>query len=120
MTVKKNLKNIYKKEIIDLLYKAYKEKKKEVYKRTAEILDTAKRREVSVNLSKLDSLKNINDGSIVIVAGKVLGVGFTNKKIVVYAYSFSKTAKEKLKSNAKSLIDLTKDNIDVKKTVIVK
>jgi len=54
------------------------------------------------------------------VSGKILGVGTLNKKVTVYAYSFSKSAKEKLKTNAKNLLDFAKDKIDLKKAVIIK
>lgn len=120
MTMRKNKMNVCKKETIDVFYKKYKESKKNIFKRIADVLDTSRRREVSLNLSKLDSLKNVVDGSIVIVPGKVLGVGNTEKKIVVYAYSFSKTAKDKLKESAKNIVDFTKDSLDYKKCIIIK
>jgi len=120
MAVKKDLMNIEKKEMLDNLYLAYKKDKKDIYKRVAEILNSSRKNNVSVNLAKLEKLKNISDGSIVVVPGKVLGVGNLNKKIVVYAYDFSSSAKEKLSSSAKSLSDFVKDKIDYKKAVIIR
>lgn len=120
MAVKKDVMNIEKKQTIDNLYKSFKEKKKEVYKKVADDLNSSRRREVKVNLSKLQTLKNIKDDSIVVVSGKILGSGNLDKNIVVYSYSFSKTAKEKLKNNLKNLNDFSKDKIDFKKVIIIK
>jgi large subunit ribosomal protein L18e len=120
MAVKKDLMNIEKKQTIDSLYSAFKEKKKDIYKKVADDLSSSRRRNIKINLTKIESLKNVSDGSIVIVSGKILGVGTLNKKVTVYAYSFSKSAKEKLKTNAKNLLDFAKDKIDLKKAVIIK
>jgi len=117
--MKKDVMNVEKKNMIDILYQTSKTKKKEIYSRVADILNTAKRRAVKVNLVKLEKLELVTDGSIVIVPGKLLGTGVLNKKVTVYAYSFSSSVKEKLK-NIKSLKDFCKDTIDYKKTIIVK
>lgn len=120
MAVKKDLMNIEKKHTIDGLYKAFKDTKKEVYKKVADDLNSSRRREIKVNLFKLQNLKNVVDGTIVVISGKVLGVGILDKKITVYAYSFSKSAKEKLKNSAKTLVDFSKDKIDFKKVIVIK
>lgn len=120
MAVKKDLMNIEKKEMLDKLYLTYKKNNKDIYKRIAEILGSSRRKSVSVNLSKLEKLSNVSEGSIVVVPGKILGVGNLNKKITIYAYSFSSSVKEKLKNNCKSLDDFLKDKIDYKKAVIIK
>lgn len=119
MTMKKDVMNFEKKSMIDLLNQTSKTKKKEIYSRVADILNTAKRRAVKVNLVKLEKLDLVKDGTIVVVPGKLLGTGILNKKIVIYAYSFSSSVKEKVK-NIKSLKDFCKDTIDYKKTMIVK
>jgi len=119
MTIKRNSKNNQKKEIIGKLYVASKDKKKDVYRRIAELLEVSSRTNISVNLSKLEKLNNVVDDSIVVIPGKLLGTGTINKKIKIYAYSFSKTAKEKVKS-VKNLNDFTKDDVDFKKVVIIR
>ena len=119
MTMKKDVMNVEKKNMIDILYQTSKTKKKEIYSRVADILNTAKRRAVKVNLVKLEKLELVTDGAIVIVPGKLLGTGVLNKKLTIYAYSFSSSVKEKVKS-IKSLKDFCKDTIDYKKTIIVK
>lgn len=120
MAVKKDLMNIEKKETLDRLYKTFKSSNKDIYKKIVEVLSSSRKNSVSVNLSKLEKLANVKEGAIVVIPGKVLGVGDLNKKITVYAYSFSKSAKEKLKNNSKSLDDFLKDKIDFKKCVIIK
>ncbi len=120
MAVKKDVMNIEKKEVIDVFYKTFKEKKKDVYKKIAEMIETSRRRMISVNLSKIQKLKNVLDDSIVVIPGKVLSVGTLEKNVLVYAYSFSKSAKDKLKEKLKPITDFTKDKIDFKKVVIVK
>lgn len=118
MTIRKTLKGNEKIETIDKLFKAYKENKKDIYKRVAKLLEKSVRKNISVNLNKLEKLSVVKAGSIVIVPGKVLGTGNVSKDIVVYAYKFSDSAKEKLK-NAKSIEDFCKDKIDYKKTLII-
>ncbi len=117
--MKKDVMNIEKKGIIDLLYATGKQKKKEIYIRVAELINVSRRRENKVNLSKLETLKIVKDGAIVIVPGKLLGSGVLNKKIIIYANSISESAKTKYK-DIKSIKDFCKDSIDYKKAIIIK
>ena len=50
----------------------------------------------SVNISKLEY--NVNKNSKVLIPGKLLGSGNISKKMTVSAYSFSETAKSKVKA----------------------
>jgi ribosomal protein L18E len=118
--MKSEQKNIVKKKTIDMLYKKAKEAKKDVYLAIAKELERTNKNTKNVNLLKIETLKNIDDKSIVVIPGKVLGYGNTNKKCVIYAYGFSKNVKEKLKEKAKTLIDFCNDNISYKDVVIVK
>ena len=119
MSMKKNAVNLEKVDIINKLYETYRLKEKNIFRRLAEILKTPSRNLVSVNLSKFEKLKNVADGSVVVVPGKILGVGELSKKITIYAYQCSSTAKNKYK-NIKSLYDFCEDDIDFKKIIIVK
>jgi large subunit ribosomal protein L18e len=118
MTMKRDTKNIEKISIINKLYETSKLKKKDVYKRVAEIINCPTRNLPAVNLFKLEKLDVVKDGSIVIIPGKLLGTGVLKKKITIYAYNFSESTKKNVK--AKSLIDLCKDTIDYKKVLIIK
>jgi len=119
MTMKKDLMNIDKKAIIDLLYATSKQKKRDIYVRVAELINVPRRRENKVNLSKLQTLDIVKDGAIIIVPGKVLGSGVLHKKITIYANSISESAKEKYKG-IKLMKDFCKDTIDYKKAIIIK
>lgn len=61
----------------------------------ASILALPKRKRIVVNINKID--KESKDGDKVIVPGKVLGSGEMSHKISIAAFSFSETAKSKLK-----------------------
>ncbi len=113
-------KNIELKKIIDKLYKTSAEKKKDVYYAVAKELERSNKNKKPVNLSKLDKLTNVKDTSVVVIPGKVLGYGDITKKVVVYANSFSASAKEKLKEKAKTLIDFCEDKVSYKDIVIIK
>ena len=119
MTMKKDKMNIEKKSMIDLLNKTSKDKKKDIYARVAEILNTPKRRSVKVNLAKIQSQKVVVDGGIIVIPGKILGTGVLTKKVIIYAYNVSESAKTKFKS-IKTLKEFCKDTIDYKKTIIIK
>ena len=54
-----------------------------------------------VNLNKIN--RYTKDGDVVIVPGKVLGYGELNHKVTVVAYSFSKSAIEKINKNGKAI-----------------
>ncbi|MEM1570414.1 MAG: 50S ribosomal protein L18e [Candidatus Bathyarchaeia archaeon] len=60
----------------------------------AERLKRPRRLMAEVNLSKLS--KYTSDGEVVVVPGKILGLGEISHRITVAALSFSKTAKAKL------------------------
>jgi large subunit ribosomal protein L18e len=118
--MKKLNKNLEKKEIISKLYETCKSKKKEIYLSIAKELEKSNRKEVKVNLDKLEKLKYIKEGDIVVIPGKVLGTGILNKNIIIYSYNCSKVASDKLKSNIKNLNDFCKDNINYKVAKIIK
>lgn len=103
-----------------MLYETNKQKNKDVYCGIAKELERSRKNQAKVNLLKINQLKNVVDTSVVVVPGKVLGYGDTTKKATVYALSFSKTAKEKLKDKAKTIVDFCNDKINYKDIVIVK
>ena len=52
--------------------------------------------------------KYTKDNEIILVPGKVLGTGNLNHKLTIAAFSYSETAKEKLKGNIVSIDELLK------------
>ena len=113
-------KNLQKLDLMDKLHKFAKEKNKDIYYIIAKQLNAPKRKETKVNLAKLEKLKVVLDGDIIIIPGKLLATGVLNKNITIYAESFSKNASLKLNNKVKKLKDLLTDKIDYKKTKIIK
>lgn len=72
-------------------------KKDEKWMPVANILSGSRRNRPQINLSKINELSN--EGEVVVVPGKVLSEGVITKKIKIVAFSFSKTALDKLKEN---------------------
>jgi len=62
--------------------------------RLARELRRSRRSMREVNLSRIQ--RHTSDGEVVFVPGKVLGHGFLSKKLTVGAFSFSKTAIQKI------------------------
>ncbi|MCS7126679.1 MAG: 50S ribosomal protein L18e [Aigarchaeota archaeon] len=70
-------------------------KKNRFWRRVVEEVQKSRRSKRVVNLYKLDKLTN--SGDVVYVIGKVLGVGELTHPITISAFSFSKTAYEKIR-----------------------
>ncbi|HOZ35541.1 MAG TPA: 50S ribosomal protein L18e [archaeon] len=117
--MKKDTKNLQTQKLIENLYKLSKDKKKEIYVSVAKILEASSKKQPSKNLFNLQKMSYINDGDIVVIPGKILGTGILEKKITIYALSFSESAKTKYKG-LKTLRDFCKDNIDYKKVKLIK
>jgi len=81
-------------ELIRFLKKQSRENKTKVWRDIAERLAKPRRNSIAVNLSRLNRHTKKND--VVIVPGKVLGTGDLAHPVIVAAFSFSKTAKEKI------------------------
>lgn len=87
---------------IRYLYKAYKTYGAPIWKAVAERLNVRRRDMVEVNLMKINKLTKENDQ--IVVPGKVLGFGFLEHPVIIAAYAFSKSAKDKIeKVNGKCL-----------------
>jgi large subunit ribosomal protein L18e len=89
--------NIHKRKLIRQLEKLSDKTDKAIWENVSEILSRPRRKRVAVNIGKINRLAN--DGEIIIVPGKVLGGGLLEKKLVVIAESFSKTAWQKILDN---------------------
>lgn len=82
-----------------------------IWKAIAKDLSKPTRQKVIVNLFKIDQLTK--DDEVIIVPGKVLGSGELNHKLIVSAYNFSKSAKDKIEQcggKALSINELIKQN----------
>lgn len=114
--VKRGPENAHVKSLIISLSKS----KAGAYLRLAEILSSARRRRPAVNLYKLD--KNVAEGSVVAVPGKILGIGKVTKKFTIAALEYSDSAAAALaKAGVKaiSLNDLLAQNPQGKAVKII-
>lgn len=99
--------NVHLRLTIAYLRKASRKYGNRIWRRVAELLSVPRRRRIAVNVSKIN--RYTKDGDIVVVPGKVLGCGSLDHRVIIGAWSFSKSAKEKIiktGGEALSLIDL--------------
>ncbi len=90
-----------------------------LWKRVAEDLEKPTRQRRVVNVFKID--KFARPGEIVLVPGKVLGVGDLTHEVTVAALSFSEEARRKINSSGKalSIAELMKNNPKGEKVRII-
>lgn len=94
--------------IVDTIFAAKKQKK---WNKVAQIVSGGRRRYSNVNIKRID--KEAHDGDVIVVPGKILGVGNLTKKVKICALYFSESAHEKIKqgkSEAVKLVDEIKKN----------
>ncbi len=72
------------------------------WRRIIEEAERSRRRRRVINLYKLERLTK--EGDVVYVPGKVLGTGEINHPITIAAFSFSKTAYEKLLNSGSTIL----------------
>lgn len=70
--------------------------KQKIWKAASEQVLAGRKNRPEVNVGEIS--KNSKEGSKVLVAGKVLGLGNIDHKVTVGAYSFSSSAKAKIES----------------------
>lgn len=107
------------KDLNDLVLILQKERK-EIWKRTAELLAKPRRKRVEVNISKIQEYGIEN--STVLVPGKVLGTGKFSKKFTVAAFAFSETARKAINESGGKILsikDLLSQNPEGKSVVII-
>ncbi len=75
-------------------------------------LDTSSRKRVEVNIYKINSMTKPNE--IVVVPGKVLGIGTLDHPLTVAAFSFSKSAVEKIMKAGGRVISINKAMEEIK------
>ena len=95
-------------------------KKNSKWLEVANKTSSPKRKKIVLNLDEINQQSKEND--IIVIPGKVLGVGNVNKKIKIVAFSFSSSAMEKLKKakiETSAIIDEIKKNPDAKNVKIL-
>ncbi|HIQ03094.1 MAG TPA: 50S ribosomal protein L18e [Desulfurococcales archaeon] len=86
--------NIVLRKTIRLLRKIARENKAPIWKDIAERLERPRRQRIVVNISKIN--RYTKEGDVVVVPGKVLGMGSLNHPVTVAAIAFSSSAIEKI------------------------
>ncbi|MFT4261119.1 MAG: 50S ribosomal protein L18e [Candidatus Woesearchaeota archaeon] len=110
MKPKHKTKNMELEALIADLKKASIDNKVNVWKRIAEDLEKPTRKRRIVNVYKLSKYSKEND--VIVVPGKVLGMGELDHKVQVAAFVFSDEALKKINSKGKALTiqELVKTN----------
>ncbi|KHO48044.1 MAG: LSU ribosomal protein L18AE [archaeon GW2011_AR5] len=98
----------------EALIKAMKKKKEKFYLNLARHLAKSARSKVPVNVTKIGKFAN---NEPVAVPGKVLGSGEIKKPVVVYALSFSKSARRKITASGGKCLPL--QDVDKKARIMI-
>lgn len=96
---------------IHVLRRKARENNADIWKDVANYLSSSKRRRVTVNVSQLN--RYTKKGETVIVPGKLLGAGEIGHSVTVAAFSFSETARlkiRKVKGTCLPLLELAEKN----------
>ncbi|MBI2079543.1 50S ribosomal protein L18e [Candidatus Micrarchaeota archaeon] len=108
-------------EKLNQLIQTLKSKNKGLWKKVAYELAKPRRKRIEVNLSKLEIYAN--NGTTILVPGKVLGSGNVTKKLEIAAFSYSTSAKQLIEARGgklHSIEDLLKSNPEGKNILIIK
>ncbi|MFH0836306.1 MAG: 50S ribosomal protein L18e [Candidatus Micrarchaeota archaeon] len=109
--MKRGPESIATRRMVALLENAGRKNKAAVWLKVAERLQKPRRKMPEVNLFKLD--KVANEGDVIVLPGKLLGIGVLTKKVTVAAFKASKEAKAKVSKSGGKLLtvaDLVKQN----------
>ncbi|MFH1750477.1 MAG: 50S ribosomal protein L18e [Candidatus Micrarchaeota archaeon] len=82
------------KGLIINLEKAGRKNKAPIWKKAAFMLKKPSRQRVEINLNAISRIAS--DGDVLLVPGKVLGIGEITKKVKICAYRYSKSALTKM------------------------
>uniref|UniRef100_A0A7J3Z6U2 Large ribosomal subunit protein eL18 n=1 Tax=Ignisphaera aggregans TaxID=334771 RepID=A0A7J3Z6U2_9CREN len=93
------------------LRKAARINKARIWRYVAELLERPTRKRIAVNIYKIDRLSR--EGDVIVVPGKVLGVGKLSHRVTIAAIAFSRQAIEKIKAvngRAIHVLELVNEN----------
>lgn len=100
--------NIMVRKLIDLLNK----QDKSLWQKVAEELEKPSRKRSYINIYKINKYSKPNE--VIVVPGKVLGIGNIDHPVTVVALSFSKSAKEKIEKSGGKVMSLYKAVQEIK------
>lgn len=91
-------------QLVETIIKA---KKNPKWIEVASLLSGSRRKNINVNLNKINNESKA--GETIVVPGKVLSLGEINKKIKIVALNFSEKAKEKLKKAGCDVLNINQE-----------
>jgi large subunit ribosomal protein L18e len=97
-----------------------KSKNEKVWRDLARSLQKSRNNRSVVNVGEIS--RHSRDGSVVLIAGKVLGAGTIDHKVTVAAYSFSQAAMKKVLSSGGKCLNLgqlAESSIDAKGVIVL-
>ncbi|HIP66631.1 MAG TPA: 50S ribosomal protein L18e [Candidatus Nanopusillus sp.] len=103
--------NVHLRKLIRFLERASNENEARIWRYVAELLSKPTRQKIEVNLGKID--RYTKEGDIIVVPGKVLGVGKLTKRVTIAAWKFSENASLKARRSGANVItieELVKSN----------
>ncbi len=86
--------NVQTRILVRFLRKAAKDSGSPIWRYVAELISKPRRRRRVVNLYKVDRVSS--EGDLIVVPGKLLGVGHVSKRVTVAAWKYSRSAIERL------------------------
>lgn len=115
--IEKKLKRKTNPELVETIIK---NKKQKAWLGVAHAISTPRRKRFSINLDQIE--KKSKDGDVIVIPGKVLGLGEVKKKIKISALKYSESAKKKLKDRKiefNLIIEEIKSNPEAKKIKVL-
>ncbi len=92
--------NYYHRKLIRDLWKT----KRRIWKKLSKKLSGPRRNQVEANIYRINKKTKNND--VIVVPGKILGLGELNHKLTIACLTFSKSAKKKIEASGSKLISI--------------
>lgn len=92
--------NFYVRKLIRDLWKT----KIKIWRRISKKLSSSRKNSVSPNLYRINNKTKEND--VVVIPGKVLGIGDLDHKVTIACIDYSKSAKQKIKASGSKLLTI--------------
>ena len=92
--------NYYHRKLIRDLWKT----KRRIWKKVSKKLSGPRRNQVEANLYRINKKTKNND--VIVVPGKILGLGELDHKLTIACLTFSKSAKKKIEASGSKLISI--------------
>jgi len=92
--------NYYHRKLIRDLWKT----KIRIWKKISEKLSKPRRNQIEANLYRINKKTKNND--VIVVPGKILGLGELDHKLTIACLTFSKSAKKKIEASGSKLISI--------------